>query len=337
MDWADSVRRTANGWAIEVVGADGNQRVVGLGELPGLAKSLKVSGSKRRKVSFDLSEGRPATAQEYVDGLDQRLVVSKNHEVYAFEQDGTRYLVPAIVLMGAFFRPFAPDIIKLFFRPQGLDLLCVPDLGAEKPTVKVFEGMWPRGYRQFDSHLAALSWMHCFHSGRVFAACPFEMGRHGVIGLTLPKATAKMVLHGVPKGSAFFVTEVVVTSLVANEEPFDCARCHTTEISLHEGRAPDTNQGKVQRVTHPELSHRIGRPVTDTEWAAIEQILPRPKASQQVHPRQVVDCILRKMSEGLPWRQASSEYVSSENARQHYARWLQLGVWDKMSAMLQSQ
>lgn len=327
MEWVDSVKRGADGWEFEVVASNGQRRACLTKELPDCARSLRQPGAQRHKVMLNLQTAKYVSAQDYLNGLNFTQTVSDKHQVYAFEVGRTRYLIPAIVLMRAFFRPFAPDLIKLLYLPQGLSLLCVPDLNSEKSTVKVFKGMWPNGTYQRPSMLAALSWMSCFPSANQMWHSVLMNAWNGALGLALPIGRAKLVLRGKVIGEDVFVTEVCLVSVETDEVPYAFAGAHPRSISFHDALQGAEAWRKRPPKSDASLEHRRGRVLSDEEWDAIRPIVEGKRPTRKLNLRYVVDGIIEKLASGVSWKDVQYTSGNCVNASQYYTRWLNGNVW----------
>ena len=106
------------------------------------------------------------------------------------------------------------------FQPHALDLVCTFINGAPRPTKP-----WPRagtsvGSQQF---VGAMTWMHCFPSARRAAHSIYDRAREGWLDFDLPQAAVELVLSGRARGQEFLVTQLTVSSIEAEEEPFPFA------------------------------------------------------------------------------------------------------------------
>lgn len=74
--------------------------------------------------------------------------------------------------------------------------------------------------------------------------------------------------------------------------------------------------------------------LNDTQWAAIEPLLPRLGGRPRVDDRRVISGILHRCREGLRWRAVPTEYGPRTTLFNRFNRWSQQGIWQALLAAL---
>ena len=78
--------------------------------------------------------------------------------------------------------------------------------------------------------------------------------------------------------------------------------------------------------------------LTDTEWNAIQDLLPPEKSGKRGHPckdnRTMESGMVWVLRSGSPWRDLPKEYGSWNGVYTRFNRWSKRGVWQKALAVL---
>ena len=74
--------------------------------------------------------------------------------------------------------------------------------------------------------------------------------------------------------------------------------------------------------------------LSDTQWAAIEPLLPYLGGKPRVDDRRVISGILHRFREGLRWRAIPSEYGPRTTLFNRFNRWSERGLWQQLFAAL---
>ena len=74
--------------------------------------------------------------------------------------------------------------------------------------------------------------------------------------------------------------------------------------------------------------------LSDTQWAAIEPLLPHLGGKPRVDDRRVISGILHRFREGLRWRAVPSEYGPRTTLFNRFNRWSERGLWQQLFAAL---
>ena len=75
--------------------------------------------------------------------------------------------------------------------------------------------------------------------------------------------------------------------------------------------------------------------LTDAQYARIEPLLPTPRGSLQIPPRQVLNALLYVAKEGCTWRGLPAEFGNWHTIYVRLNRWAKQGVLARVFAELQ--
>ena len=255
-----------------------------------------------------------------------------NHIVWEFGLRRRTYVVPALALMRALFRPPAQVLVPLF-RPQGLDGICTYVDGQV-----TFNRWWRAAKLQASrpSTIAPLTWMHAFPSARRMASSVYRHAVEGAVGLELPYARCRMRVAGVPDGARFYVTQVWMSSVEALEEPFDFARNVGRVFSFIDRVAPEATA--VEHVPAARLPTRNGETcVSDEEWTLLAPVLDTQKGSTKYDRRVMLDGVLEKVCTGRPWRDVEYSVGTYVTASRQYITWRTNGTWTRICEVIRAR
>ncbi len=74
--------------------------------------------------------------------------------------------------------------------------------------------------------------------------------------------------------------------------------------------------------------------LNDTQWAAIEPLLPHLGGKPRVDDRRILSGILHRFREGLRWRALPAEYGPRTTVFNRFNRWSERGLWQQLYAAL---
>ena len=74
--------------------------------------------------------------------------------------------------------------------------------------------------------------------------------------------------------------------------------------------------------------------LSDTQWTAIEPLLPHLGGKPRVDDRRVISGILHRFREGLRWRTVPAEYGPRTTLFNRFDRWSERGLWQELLAAL---
>lgn len=301
-------------------------------------RGLPVRMGNRTELTTSFPHWKPASFNEYVCAWEVPPLPDASHLAWEFLHGRKRYVVPALVLIRALFRPTKP-LLPYLYRLQSLeDLLEFSSEDSATPIASLtYLG---QNYFRRDRHqlVRPLSWMYCFPSARLMWASIYHQGRGGAIGLTLPAAQAKVLLKGMIRGHNVYVTSIHLDSVTALEEPFEFALSHPRDISyLVESWAGRRNRNRPKALVALRGDKAT---LSDAEWDAIEVILENTnpfKRTTAVHPRAMVDAVLEKLCRGTPWKDTSYPAgVTQSAAASAWHRWRVDGRWTQIESVLRA-
>lgn len=327
MQWIEGVRRQNGRLVAQAVNPSGERQLVPFADMQPPPKEYAVH---RHKISTDFGDWTKATSKEYLAGLGFTPEVLENHRVFAFTRGEVRYLVPALVLMSAFFRPLR-RISKNLFAPQGLAQTAIFRMEGSKPVIQELSCLQVN--HKYNATLQALSWYWCFPSAHNCWHSVYAHAAKGSLALDLPMGSMNCIVHGVQSGSVFRVVSLTVLDVETSEQPFQYAASHPQTINFRD------NAGIATRhASHDPLILRRGGEwaLSDTEWATVRlQIVPnKPHPNQQYELRKIVDCVIEKVGSGKTWRSSSSDSISWNLAQRHYRKWCVDGRWERIRSTL---
>jgi hypothetical protein len=340
-EWATSCARRNGELIIEIRDSSDRVDFVGFGDLG--KRGLPTPARTRRRVVFtDFASWRSASAAEYAEafGISQ---VSEGHQVFEFFVGGRRYLVPALALMRAMFRPHRYVLAEMF-RPQGIENICHPSMSGNSFSVDPAR-KWPSGAQQQpnSSVRQALTWLYCFPSARKMCGSLHERIMGNQIGLTLPIGCTRMALHAIEIGTSSYVSTVTIVTLDTSELPYEFAGNQAHHFEFNLGIQAATVRRKTNRkclIDQSLLRHPDGNTsISDREWDELEpHFSARCTAAELKHDqRLMLDGILAKLINGTSWAKTTYKAGNSANACALYQRLTRDGMWGRVESALQKR
>jgi hypothetical protein len=293
-----------------------------------------VDARRRAEVGFD--EWEPVSITEYAGAFGLSVPKSHRHEVWAFQYNRSRFVVPALVLMRALFRP-NHHVFPLLFHPQSLEDVCTYAGPGPQGHIALLGGFRGSYYdRDRASITEPLSWMYCFPSARAMWASAFGASQEGRLALELPQASARMVLHGRMHAQNFYVTRLAFVSVAATEDPFEFASNHSRTICFHVMDEAMASGFKRNKTRDDSIGLRDGEhALSDDEWRAIEPIVVRGGPGFKYDPRAVVDAVLAKQCQGTSWTETTyPPGIQHTTACVAFCRWQKDGRWRQVLEVL---
>lgn len=283
----------------------------------------KRHATHRRKISTDLKCWAEVSSEEYLAGLSFETKVADGHQVFAFTQGGVRYLVPALVLMKAFFRPL-PRLSKYLFSPQGLSQTTILQMDGSKPFIRELSSF--KVEPKYSTTLQTLSWYWAFPSAYECWHSVYAHAAEGKLAMNLPKGNMTCVAHGVLKDSVFHVISLTVQNIDTSEKPFDFAAVHPRTIKFR-----DIVSKATRHISHDtQIVKRDGDwTLSDAEWESVKPVIAQGTRSNHTHDmRKIVDLVVEKVGSGTAWRNSSKGSISWNAAQRHYRKWTVDGRWE---------
>lgn len=315
--------------SIERNGVKSANRIDELPRINAIQKPNRVS------IQTDFSNWKISSAKYYLEKSGFDPVVDEGHRVFSFEYQGLIYLVPAFVLMKAFFRP-CKKAFKFLFKPNGLEHFCVPKVDV--PTKIDFIS---HNYQRHSStgFIEPLSWMWCFPSAKRLWDSVYSFAQSGFLSLELPIGTANGVFHGRKVGNAFVVTRVHLLKINTTESPYPFAAEHSALIHFHDKVAliwnREISQSNIKCNEHGTFN------LTDDEWYCVQGLInykPRAKNKPQhaLHMRSLLNAILEKTGNKIAWVNAQFPNGNTNLAKYHFREWNKDGRWNAVVDYLNS-
>jgi hypothetical protein len=320
MDWATGIVVQDGQFVAEVINQQGTRSWVELEELA--TAGLPSSGLQQRKDSLESSfeNWTICDSAEYLLTYDIDLQAAGSaHAMYEFQIRDTRFLVPALVLLRALFIP-AKHLMPSAFRPQ-----CLEHTGHLSESGFVVEAAWGKpGFRCLTEGVAnALRWMYSFPSAYKLAHSVHEFALQGEVRLVLPRADLKFSVVGKKVDRTYYVTQLNISSIHANELPLDFSAeaprlILYTDFSLKltsDTNIPARPDGRVE--------------LTDFEWESVAPVLLAASKTTRLllSQRDIFDSILNKLYFGIPWRKVEYKTGGVEHASRAYQCWLKRGTF----------
>jgi hypothetical protein len=334
VEWVDGIDRVNGRLMPMAIRADGSRLPVEPSQLQ--LAHVKTVTVRKRLLQSNFKAWGQAGAQEYLSGLGAPLTTSENHLVFSVEHDRMRFLVPAVVLLRALFRPYHL-LADFLFAPQGLEQVCVPNADTR--------GMvhWTlRELRQRQGNLASLhqplAWMWSFPSAHKLWHSVYDHARGGRLGFCLPEGDVDLIVRGVCSGNTVYATEARVTRIVTGERPYTYAAGHPGIIAFHDGSAL-TGRSLPRAIAHDSALQAVrGRwSVSDAEWKRIEPILLKQqvKYKRRLHSlRGLLDGVVTKLGTGASWKSISYSVGNWNNVTREYQQWVKDGRWARVRSVL---
>ena len=340
MDWVHGLVVSGGELCAEVETANGQVSLMGLAEL-GRCGVPSAQSTIRERLDVHFHDFSPCTADEYLThfGLQARTEETDRHQVFEVFSGGLRYLVPALAMMRALFRP-ASRLLPLMFSPSALERNCRLEYVDDELRV-VVDAPWTR-FAKTQHHgdcEGPLRWMMLHPSARKMADSVHQYAMGGLIAVDLPAGHAEVVFAGVQGTSAVLVTEVRLLSVVPSDVPdlpvADWApRIDYVNRIWAEGRKlGETVSADVP--WHPDGTYEL----TDDEWTVVGPILEseRDRKRRYQHcQRKMLDGVLGKLGTGKSWRDSPYTVGDWRNAATTYRNWCRRGTFTQALEALRS-
>lgn len=291
----------------------------------------------RTQLSTDFRSWRAASFNEFAFAMGAKAEVPEQHLTWCFIHDGRRYVVPALVLMRALFRPTA-RMLGFLYRPQSLEDVCTFSRPSKPDEchVAAIQSLGDRVSRIRPYLLFPLSWYFCFPSARVAWSSVLRLGNEGQLGLELPQATVKLVLTGQAYAQNVYVTAIHLLEATALEEPLEFADTHPRVIPFIAGTLMKVTKETSAPKQLVALRGGIAS-VSDEEWAEIHPQLETGFSGRLARGnlRATLDGVLQKLCYATSWQ--ATKYpagLTHTAASTALHRWRVDGRWEKVEAIL---
>ncbi len=333
MQWLSAVKSSNRGF-IATLETEQATLLTPLASL--VSAGLPTERSSRNVIDQRIADWREVDSTEYIQAFGMHCASAdrSGHAIYAACHKDVRLLIPALVIMRAFFRP-TRYLLPQMFAPQALDHVRYLDCSYSPPQVEFYSLTLRNLSGRAGDMRTPISWMSVFPSAMRFAASVHLHARSGRIAVTLPDARVKLAVQGKRQGRCLYATNATLLELDAQEQPLAWASDHPTTIYR---RAPvNPTRSTVLRVTDIPLRLDGSVEVDDGEWALIEPILISASCSRRrlkLDQRAIFDGIVRKLMLGTGWKSTSYITGSPTNALYAYRRWSRDGAFQRALAVL---
>jgi hypothetical protein len=301
---------------------------------PTLSWQFKAPVQAKLGVSgvTSLHQWVPADEAEYLRMAGLSPDLAGRHDVYAFRNRTLRFLLPAVVVWKALFRPPA-TAFEYLFRPSGLDDLLAPVWDSDAMTVRFI----PRKIRQHEpvsiDGMSRLQWLYCFPSAREAWDSVYANALAGRIGVSLPKINANVSLRGVLVDDTFLVSDMTVGAFTPDEACFAWAGLQPREFS---SKTFETGK-RLNAILKKDglLRGRSGWDLSDEEWNAIQYLFPRgTRGHSGDAARRLISAVLEKLGTGTGWKLSNWKVGTPTGASSFYRNTSKSGRWGKLEAIV---
>ncbi|WP_172161878.1 transposase [Paraburkholderia elongata] len=272
-------------------------------------------------------------AAEYLQlaGLDTG--IAGGHTIYAFTYGGLRFLVPAILVMKALFRPHATAFENLY-RRSALDLMLAPVPAAGTMTAHLV-----RKSRKYNknpqSKRASIGyrWLYCFPSAREAWDSVYQSAVQGRIHVTMPKIQASIATKGLRVGDTLLVSNLTILSFESMETPFAWAGEQPRQFDFgleRKDTAPYSPLIRSDLKQGPD-----GWALSDDEWNSIEHLFPhgfRRNSGEQA--RTLISAVLFKLGTGIGWKAMNARLGTTARVSSFYRDCRRFNRWDEVERIL---
>jgi hypothetical protein len=333
MAWALGIAFENGNFVAELVDAGGSVMFVPPYKLATVGTVSDCHQSRRKAVVTRFSDWTPKSSAEYLTGLGVTVPegASCRHTVFEFQVRQTRFLVPALAVMRALFRP-NKFLLPTMFLPQALDRVAFIDYSAPASPTLVVDASWAQAGSRFMTQQIhdTLVWMFSAPSARIMAGSVHTAALAGRIDLLLPVGESWLTVRGAKIDDTYFVSEIGISYLKTTEPVGLTENASTGRLDFLTTTACKGRAGFVP-------AHADGTiDVTDEEWDVISPILLAGMSTHRLklNQRDIFNGILTKLNTGLPWRKVSYTLGSVTHAIYAYRSWGRQGTLPPALAIL---
>ena len=323
MAWATGVSFNGLTWEAHFLEPDGTTSVGPLTRLASDGVAVE-SGRCRQQIDTDFGTWERVPAADYREALGIASQPDKavNDVVFQIRHSRGRIVIPALVLIRAFFRP-GREFIPELFRPQALSRIGHLADSATGPDIVLYG--WNSSHRAkgYGDLKAPLRWLYCFPSAFGMTHSVFEYAKRGTIGLDLPSGSAQMRVEGIERNGVLWSTAVRVSHVWTYEEPYEFAKNVLKTFTFWSPSRRGSQFGDYGSIRRRSDGHLATSP---EEWAAIQPIL-NPRRSTRHDPRLIFDGILTKLDDKTPWAKTHYPVGTYMNAVHAFRKWVTLGTF----------
>lgn len=326
--WAQGIERKSGRLAISFMDSQSSTKH---GTLEELAKTGLPFQSKAKRITTCFSTWAPVCSAEYTEAF-KIPCKSSSHMVWKFTVGNHDFVVPALAIMRALFRPHSIILPKLF-RPQGLDGICAPTKNG-----LAFAKSWKTdtNREKTTSLLDPIEWMWRYPSAKNMTNSLYQFALHGKLGMLLPLAKMRATVYGKEVGQKFYVTKIAIATMEPKEAPFLCFNKEKHLFIFTDSYKSHQHERKHQKEKYLLPKRKNGNwRVSDKEWAALESYLQNDKVTIKYDRRTMLNGLLQKFCTGLSWRKCNYEIGTFVTASKQYLSWKRNGIWREIEKVIQ--
>ena len=328
MQWIDGFMKSGGILHPRIVNGDSAESEPG--KLDDMCCKPALQGRKiKNKLEVDFSSFALTTATEYLIGTG--VSQAERHQVYAIRVENKTYLIPAIVLARAIFRPLK-NIARYLLMPQGLELLCFPS-PIDASRMQIVGNAINSRLKSMNSFQQPFHWFWHYPSARRLWGSVYRHAVDGRLGVDLPHGRISMTVHGIKSGDIFRVIELVVLRILTSENIKEGEGTSPRAVSFHDGQQHrlivPTNGGRGRAlnlsITIKPRNEEWG--TSDEEWANIADLLKSDRSSRKptYSQRIIFDHILLKLGTGKIWDEFEFVHVKKSLVLWWFQIWLKDG------------
>ncbi|MBN3762323.1 transposase [Burkholderia sp. Ac-20365] len=328
--WFDRIERSNGKFMIVDISLNSGAKSIDIEQ----AYHQRLSYPERRylRATTNFSSWSQSSPKRYAKVIGITKDVTEHHTIYSFEYASKTILLPSWILqMGLFSPPYL--IFPYLYSIYGLDFLCFLQENETGTSVELADARHKHLILENPTHaLERLIWFRSFPSANRAWKSVYRSATKGNISLDLPNANITCSVNGKLIDDTLFADRFLITTLQPTEPPMDWANAAPREFCFdaRNTREVESNRSRDLDFLRPDGSSAL----SDREWQAIQSVLPPIRGYHSVDEnRLVLDLILKKLAEGLPWR-TICKMESGEIAYDSYYKLKSKGWWSRFKKEL---
>lgn len=298
-----------------------------------------VAQKNRKKLIVNFRDFLSCNARHYTDYFGIQVPEGKvsSHQVFEVLHHGNAYLVPALALMRALFKPSTKLLCEMF-APSALERTFWLDYSNGTVNI-VVDAKWATSSleKRHINWRLPLSWMASHPTARRMADSVHQYAMAGHLALDLAHCETEVVFSGAQGPNALFVTEARILSITPSEYPdLHVVGCEHPIDFLDRDWAKGRNV--KEPISEQVPTHADGTfDLTDEEWAVIAPLLSGARERSRPYKlcqRSLFDGILNKLGTGKSWLRCSYKVGDWRNASTSYRSWKLRGTIGQVLVVL---
>lgn len=338
MEWARRVVVSEGELRAEVESAEGATCLLPLTEM--YRRGLPtVNKTVRQTVTVNFGNFSPCDTRKYTAyfGMPMPEGEVKGHQVFEVHHQGWTYVVPALALMRALFKP-TPKLLHEMFAPSALERTLRLEYSNDSVDI-VVDAQWATSSIQekCSDWKAPLRWIASHPTARRMADSVHRHAMMGRLALDLANCEAEVVLTGVKRTNVVFVTTARILSITPSEFPDLPVVGYERQIEFLERNWPkERSFDKALSINvppHPDGTVELN----DEEWVTVAPLLAGGRKQAKPYKlcqRSLFDGVLRKLATGEEWRKSSYKVGDWRNAATAYRTWRYRGTFEQALGVL---